>query len=71
MTIVREFLKEILGMFFADARLTVAILLLVCAAGALAAFNAAPLVSGAALLLGALAILVGTVCLGVRGGAHR
>ena len=34
MSIVREFFKEVLGMFLADARLTVAILVLVSLAGA-------------------------------------
>jgi hypothetical protein len=71
MNIVREFFKEVLGMFLADARLTVAILVLVSLAGILTAFEADPFVSGGMLLTGSLVILVATACRGVRGGAHR
>ena len=71
MSIVREFFKEVLGMFLADARLTVAILVLVSLAGILTAFEADPLVSGGMLLTGSLVILVTTSCRGIRGGAHQ
>jgi hypothetical protein len=70
MSIVREFFKAVLGMFFADARLTVAIFVLVSLSGALATFDAPPLVSGGMLLLGSLAILVTTAYRGVRDEAH-
>jgi hypothetical protein len=71
MSIVREFFKEVLGMFLADAWLTAAIIVLVSLAGALAAFDAEPLVSGGMLLVGSLVILVATACREVRGCAHR
>jgi hypothetical protein len=71
MNIVREFFKEVLGMFFADARITVAILVLVSLTAVLASFDANPLVSGGVLLTGSLAVLVATVFYGVKGGARR
>jgi hypothetical protein len=61
MTIVGDVCKELLGMFFADARLTLATLFLVAIVGGLiVALGVEPLAGGAVLLLGCLAILVGT-----------
>ena len=63
MTIIGDVLKELLGMFLADARLTLAILLLVAVVGGVvAASGAGPLVAGGALLFGCLAIIVEAVC---------
>ena len=62
MTVIGDVLKELLGMFLADARLTLAVLLLVAVvAGALTALRAAPLLAGGALLFGCLLILVEAV----------
>ncbi|MBV8120625.1 MAG: hypothetical protein JO081_11895 [Alphaproteobacteria bacterium] len=62
MTIIRDVLKELLGMFLADARLTIAILLLVAVvAGVISALPAGSLLTGGALLFGCLAILVEAV----------
>jgi hypothetical protein len=67
MTIIGDVLKELLGMFLADARLTLAILLLVGAvAGAVAVLHAGPLLAGSALVFGCLLILVETVSREVR-----
>ena len=72
MSITREFFKEVLGMFLADMRLTIAILVLVSLAGALAGLlHAAPLVCGGVLLVGSLAILVATTCHGVAPRTQR
>jgi hypothetical protein len=71
MNIVRDVFGEFLGMFLADARLTLSILLLVAVVAVLAAASVTPLVSGAVLLLGSVAILVETVCRGARGGGRR
>ena len=62
MTIIADVLKELVAMFLADAKLTLAILLWVgVVAGAVAGLHAGPLLAGSALLLGCLAILVEAV----------
>ena len=62
MNILLEVAKELLGMFLADARLTLATLGLVVAVALLLDLaGAAPLAGGAALLLGCVAILVEAV----------
>jgi hypothetical protein len=59
MSIIGDVLKELLGMFLADARLTLAILVLVAmVAGLVAAVPTEPFLGGGVLLLGSLAILV-------------
>ena len=59
MTIIGEVLKELAGMFIADARLTAAVLLLVAIiAGLISVLHVGPLLSGGMLLFGALAILI-------------
>ena len=59
MSLLRDVAKELLGMFLADARLTCGILALVALVAALTQSHAIdPLVGGAALLVGSLAILV-------------
>ncbi len=59
MSLMGEVAQELLGMFLADARLTMAILLLVASLGGLViAVQLEPLVAGGILLVGCLAILV-------------
>lgn len=58
MSLLREVLAELLGMFLADARLSVAVLVLVGAVAVMIdGFGVPPLAGGAVLLLGCLAIL--------------
>ena len=62
MTLIRDIAKELFGMFLADARLSVAILLLVGIVAALVtSLGARPLFDGGVLLLGSLAILLEAV----------
>jgi hypothetical protein len=59
MMIVSDVLKELLGMFLADARLSLAVLFLVAiVAGLVVALHAGMLLAGGVLLFGCLAILV-------------
>jgi hypothetical protein len=59
MNLIADVARELLGMFLADARLTLATLALVALVAALVvALGAAPLLGGGVLLLGCLAILV-------------
>ena len=58
MTIIIAVLKELFAMFVADTRLTLAILLLVAIVAGLVGSGAAPVIGGAVLLAGSLAILV-------------
>lgn len=67
MTLVKEILKELVGMFVADARLTLALLALVAGAAAVVDYLTAPLSGGVLLVLGALAILL----ISVRSAAAR
>ncbi len=60
MTVIGDVFKELFGMFFADIRLTLAILLLVgVVAGLVSALPAAPYLAGGVLLFGFVAIVVG------------
>jgi len=61
MSILLDVAKELLGMFLADARLTLATLVLVAGIAGLLALQAAPLLAGAVLLCGCLAILIEAV----------
>jgi hypothetical protein len=62
MTVLGDVFKELFGMFVADARLTLAILLLVgVVAGLVSAFPAVPYLTGGVLLFGFVAILVEAV----------
>lgn len=61
MTIIIEVLKELFAMFVADARLTLAILLLVATVAGLVGSGAGPVIGGGVLLFGSLAILVYSV----------
>lgn len=67
MTILKDVLAELFGMFVADARLTLAILAVVALAAALIDLaHAAPLVGGATLLLGCLGVMIAAVVLAAR-----
>lgn len=62
MTVIGDVLKELFGMFVADARLTLAILVLVgVIAGLVSALPTAPYLAGGVLLFGFVAILVEAV----------
>jgi hypothetical protein len=58
MNIILDVAKELFGMFLADARLTTATLVLVAIVAVIVAMRIEPLVGGALLLVGCLAILV-------------
>lgn len=62
MTILRDVISELFGMFLGDARLSTAILGVVALAAALIDLaHAAPLLGGAVLLLGCVAIVLESV----------
>lgn len=64
MKLFAQIAQELVGMFIADARLTVSILLLVATAAVmLEALHMAPIIAGTTLLLGCLLILVAVVFL--------
>lgn len=68
MTILKDVLAELFGMFVGDARLTAAILAVVAAsAAAIELAGAPPLVGGGLLLVGSLAVVIGAVLLTARG----
>jgi hypothetical protein len=68
MSILVDVAKELFGMFLADAKLTAATLVLVAIVAALLAGQVEPLVGGAVLLLGCLALLIEAT---VREARHR
>jgi hypothetical protein len=71
MSIVTDIAKELLAMFIADARLTMAVLFLVgCVAVLVMAFRLAPLPAGALLILGCLGILIDASRRGAKERAH-
>jgi len=62
MTILKEVIAELIGMFLGDAWLAVAVILVVALAAALIELaGIEPLAGGAALLLGCLTLLVESV----------
>ena len=61
MTVIKELVAELVGMFVGDARLTFAVLLVVAAAAALVDAVDDPLIGGAVLLGGCLVLLVENV----------
>jgi hypothetical protein len=72
MSIIGDVFKELFAMFLADARLTFATLFLVAIVGALVdGLQVAPLLAGSVLVLGALAIVVGTASHEAKDRAHR
>jgi hypothetical protein len=59
MSLLKEVGAELIGMFFGDARLTIALLLLIAVAGALIDLTGIdPLVGGIVLILGCPALLI-------------
>jgi hypothetical protein len=59
MTLLKEIAAELIGMFFGDARLTLAILLIVAVSGALIELTAIdPVIGGGVLALGCPLVLV-------------
>jgi hypothetical protein len=66
MTLIKEVATEFAAMFVGDPRLTLAILAVIAAAAAICLSGLDPLVGGAALLLGSLAVLLESVRRGAR-----
>ena len=67
MTMLKELAAELIGMFFAEKRLAVALLALVAATGSLIDLAGIdPLAGGALLVFGSLALLVASVCSAAR-----
>jgi hypothetical protein len=62
MMMLKELAGELIGMFFAEKRLAVAVLAIVAVAGSLVDFAGSnPLVGGAVLLFGCLILLIESV----------
>ena len=62
MNLLKEVAAELIGMFFGDARLTIALLLLIALAGALIELTEIdPLVGGIVLILGCPALLIASL----------
>jgi len=69
-TMLRDLGAELIGMFVAEKRLAIAVLLTVAAAGSLVDFAGLnPLVGGAVLLFGCLILLIESVCRAAKAGA--
>lgn len=72
MGVLGEVLKDLLKMFWADARMSAAALAVVALAWGVARWAGGPgLAAGAALALGALAVLVASVASAARAAARR
>ena len=70
MTMVKGLATELIGMFFAEKRLAIAVLAIVAVAWSLVDFaGLSPLVGGAVLLFGCLILLIESVCRAARVGA--
>jgi hypothetical protein len=70
MSVLKELAAELIGMFFGETRLTVAVLALVAATDSLIDFiGLNPLVGGAVLLFGCLTVLIESVCRSARARA--
>jgi hypothetical protein len=70
MTMLKDIVAELIGMFVGEKRLTVAVLALVAVAGSLVDFtDLNSLVGGAFLLFGCLVLLIESVCRSARAGA--
>ena len=68
MTVLKEVLAELIGMFIAEKRLTIAVLTIVIIAGCLVNFtDLDPLVGGTLVLFGCLTLLIESVCRSARG----
>lgn len=67
MTILKDVVAELFGMFVGDARLTAAVLLVVAVAAALIDLgHVPPLIGGGVLLVGCLVVLVAAVARAAR-----
>ena len=72
MRILKELAAELVEMFFAERRLTPAVLALVATTGLLVDFTGLErLAGGAILLFGSLIVLVASVCHAARAGAPQ
>jgi len=72
MTILKDVLAELFGMFVADARLTAAILALVAISAVLIeGIGVSPLTGGLFLLVGCLLVLIGAVVRFAHAKAHK
>ena len=70
MTMLKELAAELIGMFVAEKRLTIALLVIVAVAGSLVDFAGLnPLVGGGLLLFGCLSLLIESVFRAARVGA--
>ena len=70
MTVFKEVVAELIGMFVGEKRMTISVLAIVAATGSLVDFiGLDPLVGGAVLLFGCLILLVESVCRSSRAGA--
>jgi len=61
MNLIREVAAELAGMFVGDARLSLAILIVIAAAAAVCLAGLPPLLGGGVLLAGSLAVLLDSV----------
>lgn len=69
MTILKDVIAELFGMFVGDARLTAAVLIVVLATAALIDIgDLSPLIGGGVLLIGCLVVLMGAV---LRAARHQ
>ncbi|HZU88210.1 MAG TPA: hypothetical protein VE993_03035 [Stellaceae bacterium] len=71
MTLLKEIVAEIIGMFVGDARLTLAVLVVVGTAAAMVVCGLAPLGAGGLLLAGCLLVLIESVWRGARPAMRR
>jgi hypothetical protein len=72
MNIARDVLRELRGMFVADARLTIGLAVLIAIVTALVAMiHVKPLVAGGVLLVGCLGVLIESATHKARQGASR
>jgi hypothetical protein len=70
MTMLKELVAELIGMFVGETRLTISVLAIIAAVGSLVDFvGLDPLLGGAALLLGCLILLIESVCRSARTSA--
>lgn len=70
MTILKDVIAELVGMFLGDARLSATILIVVIvAAGVIDLAGAPPLIGGTLLLAGCLAVMIGAVLRAARARA--
>jgi hypothetical protein len=69
MTVLKEVVAELIGMFVAEKRLTIAVLTVVITAGCLVDLtDLDPLVGGNVVLFGCLILLIESVCRSARAG---